>query len=123
VIIVYRSPSGELDEFFPWLHDILDQLINKCRSIILLGDLNINIDNKWPDYKELIDIANNFNLTLTITKATRVTDKTATVIVQIMTNIPAQLYHVEVIQSLLSHHYAQSIDCKMNVTAPSKYNK
>jgi exonuclease III len=54
VITVYRSPSGELDEFFSWLHDILDPLINKGRSIILMGDLNININNKGPDSKQLI---------------------------------------------------------------------
>jgi hypothetical protein len=104
VIVVYRSPSGELVEFFPWLHDILDQLINKGRSTVLLGYLNININNKGPYAKQLIDIANNFNPTLIITMPTRVTDKTATVIDEIIANIPAQLYHVEVIQSLLSDY-------------------
>jgi hypothetical protein len=37
---------------------------------------------------------------------TRVTDSMATTIDQIITNMPAKNYYIEVINSLLSDHYA-----------------
>jgi hypothetical protein len=83
VINIYRSPSSELDKF-SGLHAILDQLIIKGRSIISMGDFSININNKEPMSKQLTDITNNFNLTLTIAKPIQVTDKTTTETDQIM---------------------------------------
>jgi hypothetical protein len=47
--------------------------------------------------KQLTDIANNFNLTLTIAKPIWVTDKTTTETDQIMSNLSAQLYNTEAI--------------------------
>jgi hypothetical protein len=34
------------------LHDIMEQLINKSRSIIQMGDFNVNINNKGPSTKQ-----------------------------------------------------------------------
>jgi hypothetical protein len=73
--------------------------------------------------KHLTDIANNLNLTLTIAKPIRLTEKTTTEFDQIMTKLSAQLYNTEAIQSLLSDHYAQCIDCQMTLTVAIKYCK
>jgi hypothetical protein len=38
------------------------------KTVILMGDFSIIVNNKGPMSKQLTDIANNFNLTLTIAK-------------------------------------------------------
>jgi hypothetical protein len=87
-----------------------------------MGDLNINISNNGCDTKHLIDIVNKCNLTLTTTKPTRV-QTTATLTGQILTNLSAQFYHVDIIQSHMSGHYAQSNDYKIKVTTPHEHYK
>jgi hypothetical protein len=80
--------------------------------------LNINIPVDGNCHKQLQDVLNAYNLTSTLNKTNLVTEKTATVIDQIITNIPAECYYTEVINSLVLDHFAQ---CKnINLTAPQQ---
>jgi exonuclease III len=117
ILALYRSPCGDMYEFLNLLTVILEQTVHKCGNIILVGDLNINtLENGW-DHKQLLDIINAYNLTMTIKVPTRVTESSATTIDQIITNIPATHYHTNVLNSLLSDHYAQYIT--IHITVPS----
>jgi hypothetical protein len=75
--------------------------------MIPVGDLNINTQQGRSSHKQLLDVTKAYNLTVTINVPTRVTESTATTIDQVMTNISAKCYYIEVINSLLSDHYAQ----------------
>jgi hypothetical protein len=112
IIVIYRSPKGLLEDFFNCLDctRILDNIINNGKGIIIMGDININILVKGSDYKQLLDIANIYNLTITIKEPTRVTDSSATGIDQIMTNLPGYQYQAGVKHNLLSDHYAQEME-------------
>ncbi|PNF31582.1 hypothetical protein B7P43_G00791 [Cryptotermes secundus] len=116
ILALYRSPSGVMNEFFNLLIDILQQLAQKDRYIILVGDLNINTMENGCGHKQLLDIINAYNMIMTINIPTRVTESTATIIDQIITNIPVNCYYTNVINSLLSDHYAQCIT--INITPP-----
>jgi hypothetical protein len=67
-------------------------------------------------HKQLLDVANISNLTMTINTPTQVTQSTATITDQIITNMPAKCYSTDVINSLLSDHYAQCITINMTTT-------
>jgi exonuclease III len=79
IIALYRSPSGVIHEFFIHLIDILEQLVQKDRYIILAGDLNINIQEGGCSHKQLLDVTKAYNLTVTINIPTWVTESMATI--------------------------------------------
>jgi hypothetical protein len=60
---------------------------------------------------------------MTINKPTRITESMATIIDQIITNMPAQCYSTHVINSLLSDHYAQCITTNVIVPQQIKCHK
>jgi hypothetical protein len=66
IIELYRPPSSALHGFFVHLTDILEQLVQKDCYIILLGDLKINTQEDGCGHKQLLDVANIYNLTMTI---------------------------------------------------------
>jgi exonuclease III len=115
IIALYRSPSGILHEFFIQLIGIFEQLVQKDCYTIIVGDFNINTQEDGCDRKQLLDVINAYNLTMTINVPTRVTESLATIIDQIITNMPLHCYSTDVINSLLSDHYAQCITINMNI--------
>jgi hypothetical protein len=96
----------------------LEKLVQKAQYIILVGDLNINTQEGGCSHKQFLDVTKAYNLTVTINIPTRVTESTETIKDQIITNIPAKCYHTDVINSLLSDHYAQCIT--INMPAPQQ---
>jgi hypothetical protein len=123
ITALYRSPSGKLQESFITLIGILEQLIQKDQYIIIVRDLHINIQDKGCGHKQLLDVANAYNLTVTINIRTRVTESMATIIDQIIANIPDELYYTDVINNVLSDHYAQCITINMIVPQQTRCYK
>jgi hypothetical protein len=109
IIALHRPLSGVLHVFFAHLIDILEQQYKKDCYIILVGDLNINTQEDGCGHRQLFDVANIHNLTMTINIPTTITESTATIIYQIITKMPAQCYSTDVINSLLSDHYEQCV--------------
>ena len=101
VICVYRPPSS--------INTFNDQLkiVLKCsdfkRETILLGDFNINWDNK-PDRKKLKQLTDNHNLTQVIQGPTRITNTSKTTIDLIFTNISDRISKTFNLLSGLSDH-------------------
>jgi hypothetical protein len=68
MIAACRSSSGQLAEFFPFLCNIPDQVINACRGVnTVMGDLNINIVDIRFGREQLLDV-DTVNVTLTVTE-------------------------------------------------------
>ena len=87
---IYRHPGRECDHFNDTLRDQFIELNNKGKEVFVLGDININLlnynkDNKTSDYLDMLLDAGFMPL---ITKATRITDHTSTLIDHIYTNVP-----------------------------------
>jgi hypothetical protein len=123
IIMIYRSSNGLLDDLFNCFDCILDKIIDSGKGIIVMGDININILVKGSDYKQLLDRANIYNLTITIKEPTRVTDSSAAGIDQIRTNLPGYQYQVGVKHSLLSGHYAQEMKVYMKIRTGISYKE
>ena len=94
---VYRHPSGDRDLFSETLKSQLERLTNKGYEIIVLGDININFlnynnDNHTSDF---LDMLLDLGFMPLITKATRITDHTSTLIDHIYTNMPGKTITAE----------------------------
>ena len=86
--IVYRMPDASIDIFNDRMADILNVLNKENKLFCMLGDLNIDF-LKYDEHRltsPFIDTLYSNNVFPLITKPTRVTQRTATLINQILTN-------------------------------------
>ena len=87
--VIYRSPDQDINEFNRFSEDILSKVTkDENKLFYLMGDFNINLlyyDTHTPT-ADFIDVLNSFSLYPSITKPTRITSKTATLIDNIFTN-------------------------------------
>ena len=80
--------------------DHLENVYDECKELLLLGDMNINMlnsdDINSASTHKLMHVLNSVNLVQIITKPTRVTAKSQTLIDHIYTSNPdyITLYHV-----------------------------
>ena len=90
---IYRHPANECAKLHNALKEQLSNLNNKDKEVFVLGDININLfnynrDNQTSDY---LDMLLDLGYMPLITKATRITDHTATLIDHIYTNVPQKI--------------------------------
>ena len=107
VVVLYRAPKADSQIFFDKLQLLCSKLFTLNRRIIICGNLNINtlVDNK--ETSQLLNIMLMFNLIDLITSPTRITNRTATCIDHIITNISPEESKCEIIDTGLSDHTAQ----------------
>lgn len=109
IVNIYRPPSGDINEFFVVLEDILQQATtNRNSKVILSGDFNIDMNNfQNINVKKMQDLTSSFNLTITIHEPTRITEHSQTRIDNIFTNIVS--YSSTNVITALSDHLAQKL--------------
>lgn len=113
VILVYRPPNGDYNNFIIILSEILETI---CRNklVLLAGDFNVNFFDKSPMKVNLINLLTSFNLCQTINEATRVTAFSSTCIDNIFINLDSELFSTKVLKTSLSDHYGQFIKININ---------
>ena len=89
---INRHPSANIHEFTFELKVIIEQLKNDKHEVFILGDMNIDflkysIHSNTEEYLDMLYL-NNF--TRVITKPTKITDHSSTLIDHIYTNVPIQ---------------------------------
>lgn len=87
--IIYRPPQGNLGLVTDDLHDLLSVPFLNNKSVFLMGDFNVNLlqcesNNQFHDFLNLLL---SFSLMPLITKPTRVTDTSCTLIDNIFCNV------------------------------------
>ena len=88
VSCIYRRPGCCIRAFCNELRPLLHDVIKSNQSVFICGDFNINL-LKYDDHsatREFIDLMSNFSLKPTVTKPTRITRDTQTLIDNIFTN-------------------------------------
>ena len=118
VVALYRPPQGSIQTFLDKMHELLYTL-NKGRNtnkqIVIAGDFNINfLDSNCMFTTQIVDLLVQFNMDITITAATRVTNTSATCIDNIVTNVSEERRTSTVKDWLLSDHLAQIIGIDIN---------
>ena len=86
--IIYRMPNSSIDIFNDRLNDILNIIYRERKICYFLGDLNIDL-LKYEEHRptsEFLDLIYSYNVFPLISKPTRITSNTATLIDHILTN-------------------------------------
>ena len=106
--VIYRSQKFQT--YNEWL-DHFEELLNKIKStwdgpILITGDLNINlIDHLHTDVQKYTNILSQFNLDQVVTKPTRVTKNSSTLIDHIIISNKELIKHTDVLPCpLISDH-------------------
>ncbi len=129
--VIYRPPNGNFEIFKNTMNEILDKIGRENKLCYLMGDFNIDLLKS-----ESCDYANQFVEQLftssffpLITKATRITHHTATLIDNIFTNnlenlnssLNSIIYsdisdHLPIVHMLNTNVFAKNTSKKSNVT-------
>ena len=111
IAVVYRMPDSSVDVFNERITDIMNHVIQKENKMIyVMGDLNIDFlkSDVHKSTNSLIDVLYSYNVFPVITKPSRVTETSATLIDHILTNnFDINASHIQgILCSSISDHYA-----------------
>ena len=104
---VYRSPSRDPEKFIEFLEHMLSALHRqRNKRILLAGDFNIDLLNYEKDIhsQKLIDLMANHGFIQTVSRPTRITDHSATLIDHVFSNIPDCITSTNLVTHDLSDH-------------------
>lgn len=106
IICIYRPNTVTLNDgiFFEKFIALLDKCLMYESSLIIAGDFNVDILSSTNDTKTFLGILDSFNLRITVTEPTRITQYTATCLDNIITNIDGI---TTIIEEHLSDHSGQ----------------
>ena len=101
---IYRPPSSNSS----WINEmdqLLETLYSENKEIILTGDFNYNFSDSKTSNSLWNNVIDSFNLKQLVEIPTRVTTNTSTIIDHVYTNVPCNIFNVQVPQISLSDHY------------------
>ena len=89
---IYRHPSANVPDFTQELKNIIKSLSNRKQHVYIIGDVNINFlkYNEHANTEDYLNMLYSNNFLPLITKPTRLTDHSSTLIDHIYTNAPIQ---------------------------------
>jgi exonuclease III len=122
IVCVYRSPSGDFNEFVVILEEVLNKVSkNSKKHIVVCGDFNVDFNHCNKTRSILLDLLDSFSLTRCIYVPTRTTNTTSTCIDNIFTDL--EINKSELISLVKSDHDGQSIEINisLNTNASSSH--
>ena len=107
IVSAYRPPLySNLINFFKDLENILNQALSKCDNIIVMGDLNINVQNSNDiDLHHLLSLCDIFCLKNIIKEKTCFAGIQGSSIDVILTNKARSFQNIMVTETGLSDHH------------------
>ena len=116
--VIYRHPKNNIALFTDKLSTILDSYLKQPYDITLVGDFNINLDPEkcQTEAWHYLDTLLGFGLFPVITKPTRVTATSKSLIDHIFTNITTRTISSGIYQSDITDHFP--IFCLIHTNAP-----
>ncbi len=114
---VYRPPGQDINEFNDFIDKILTNATKNPKIVYLMGDFNINLLNEdiHSLTNDFVNIILSHSLYPSITKPTRITSNTATLIDNIFTNSTAEQTS-GIIMTDLSDHLPVFICTDLNIS-------
>ena len=105
--VIYRRPNTSIIDFNAKVDDILDSISNENKPCYIMGDFNLDLSkyessNNVFDFVSLMTGYNFFNC---ISKPTRVSSNTASIIDHVWTNNISSLHSSYIIYNHLSDHF------------------
>ena len=103
--VIYRPPDTDINSFVAIITDILSVIKAERKTCYLLGDFNINlinVSNHMPT-AEFLEVMYSHAFNPLITKPTRVTGNTATLIDNIFTNSSRNSFNGIILSDISDH--------------------
>ena len=108
IVMVYKSPTGDVTYFLNKLEAVIDQLYNNTTNIILCGDFNINYLSDNKKKQKLNSLLTSYSLYSIIDFPTRTNNTTSTAIDNVFINKFKHVnYKIYSLINGLSDHDAQ----------------
>lgn len=104
IAVMYRPPCGSKAQFFAFLENMLHTFSNTRNSIVLMGDMNINMLADDPYSKELDALISTYTCRNLIASATRLTPQSATLLDLCITNVSSPNVSAGLISTDISDH-------------------
>ena len=82
---VYRPPSSDAS-FMTKLEVMVEKAVSECKLVVLMGDFNVNLLRTSSQVEHLLSVTGSSNLTQLISKPTRVTDQSESLIYALFTS-------------------------------------
>ena len=118
--VVYRPPGQDLDEFNTDFSQLISSLTKKNNDVFILGDFNIDL-LKVHDHSltsNFFDIMSSNHFLPSITKPTRITSNTSTLIDNILSNCISKMIDSFIIVTDISDHLPVMV--RVNLTLSYK---
>ncbi|PNF39304.1 hypothetical protein B7P43_G16557 [Cryptotermes secundus] len=109
---VYRTPNSNINIFIETMDIIINELLNKDKKIIMVGDFNIDFLGNRVNL-QLQTMINSYGLEAIVDVPTRISSRSRTAIDQIILNKGLWEYKFEVIETGFSDHSAQILQVQM----------
>ena len=126
--MIYRPPDADIKVFNEYVSELLDKIRSENKCVACLGDYNISLLNSdcHGPTQEFADLMYSYSLFPCITKPTRVTSKTASLIDNIFCNdiVDNQDVFTGILYTDISDHFPIFyIDKATDNKNPPKYLK
>lgn len=110
VCVMYNPSVANFDTFVKKLDQIIELIMNENKTIIILGDFNVDMLSETKLNKnKIIHVLNSYNMIYTIKEPTRVTDNSSTCIDNIYVSEFVD-QESSVIKTNISDHFGQVIN-------------
>ena len=118
---IYRHPSANMPSFTQELQNIIKSLNNRKQHVYIIGDVNVNFlkYNEHANTEDYLNMLYSNNFLPLITKPTRLTDHSSTLIDHIYTNAPIENTTSGIALADISDHLPVFCICN----APTSKNK
>ena len=105
VAVIYRHPLENHQQFFQEMELVVQKIVSKY-NIVFLGDINIDVSSSNCDGngKKYQDLLLSLNLKNLISKPTRITTSSETIIDHVITNIPYEQCKSGVLVNNITDH-------------------
>jgi hypothetical protein len=101
------SPVFQFDQFLELFSNLISSLLDSYSEVYLLGDFNINVlkYTSCEQAKEFIDLLFSFGLLQVVTKPTRCTPNSATLIDHVLSTPRSSFFETAIITNKISDHF------------------
>jgi len=115
---IYRHPSNDIHSFTHNLSETLHYLSNSKLPFFICGDININLlqQDTVLSVSNYVNTYNSYNCLELITKPSRITTTSSTLIDHIYTNLPARKLTPRILLNDLSDHLPVFVLIKLKIS-------
>ena len=124
--VIYRPPNTDINTFNEILVEIIEKIKTENKTIYLLGDYNINIldQSRHIPISEFIELLYSKGIFPSITKPTRVTNNSATLIDNVFSNaISGKYFNGILVTDITDHFPIFVVNCDSNIQQKPDFKK